>query len=87
MPERKYKKQEIPPEFKRMLAFIGGILRQYRWEEYLTQKEVQEQSGIHHRTISRIENGESISLVTLFHYLKFLNLEMTDIAITKEDIE
>lgn len=87
MSETKYKKQEVPPEFLKMHAFIGSILRQYRWEENLTLKEAQEKSGIHHRTLSRIENGESVSVVTLMHYLKFLDIEMTDIAFTYEEIE
>lgn len=87
MPETKYKKQEVPPEFKKMFAFIGGILREFRWEEGLSRKEVQEESGIHHRTIARIENGENISLVTLFRYLNFLGLELPEIAFTKEEIE
>lgn len=87
MAGRKYKKQEIPPEFKKMISFIGGYLQQYRWEEELSRIEMQELSGIHHRTISRIENGENVSLITLFHYLKFFNLEMPDIAFTEEQIE
>lgn len=87
MAGRRYIKQEVPPEFKKMLAFIGGLLREYRWEEALTQKEVQEQSGIHHRTISRIENGDPISLVSLFRYMRFLNLDMQEIAFTYEEIE
>ena len=87
MSGKRYNKQEIPSEFKKMRAFIGGMLREYRWEQDLTRKEAQELSGIHHRTISRIENGESISLNTLFHYLNFLGLEMTDIAFSYEEIE
>ena len=87
MSGKRYNRQEIPSAFKKMRAFIGGILLQYRWEQDLTIKETQELSGIHHRTISRIENGESISLTTLFHYLNFLGLEMTDIAFSYEEIE
>ncbi len=83
----KYKKREIPAEFTKMLSFIGGLLREYRWEEGLSRLEVQELSGIHRRTISRIENGENVSLITLFHYLNFLDLEMPDIAFTQDDIE
>ncbi len=83
----KYNKQEIPPEFKKMLSFIGGMLREYRWEQDQTRLEAQELSGIHRRTISRIENGENVSLITLFHYLNFLDLEMPDIAFTQDDIE
>ncbi len=87
MPETKYKKQEVPPEFLKMHAFIGSILRQYRWEENLTLKEAHEQSGIHHRTISRIENGKPISMGTLLRYIKFLDLELPDIAFTYEEID
>ena len=84
---RKYTKHEIPPLFKKRLSFIGGLLREYRWEENLTRKEVQELAGIHYRTISRIENGDNISLVTLFRYLNFFNLDFTDIVFSDEEID
>lgn len=82
-----YKKQDIPSSFQRKMSFIGGLLREYRWEEGLTRKEVQDLSGIHFRTIYRIEHGQNISLVTLFRYMNFFGLEMSDLAFTDEEIE
>ncbi len=87
MAGKTYRKKETPPEFRKMLSFIGGLLRETRWMEDLTRMEAQEQSGIHHQTISRIENGGNISLITLFHYMRFLDLEMSDISFSEEEIE
>lgn len=86
MATAKYKKQEITETTKQKLKFLGYLLREYRWEENLTRLEVQEQSGIHYRTIARIENGENISLITLFRYMEFLNLELTEIAFADDEI-
>lgn len=83
---RKYNKQKIPEITKQRLNFLGALLREYRWQENLTRLEVQEHSGIHHRTISRIENGENVSLVTLMHYLNFLDLDLTEIAFTDDEM-
>jgi transcriptional regulator with XRE-family HTH domain len=84
--KKQYNKQEVPEIIKKKLKFLGALLREYRWEENLTRLEVQEQSGIHYRTTSRIENGENISLITLFRYLDFLNLDLTEIAFTDDEI-
>jgi transcriptional regulator with XRE-family HTH domain len=86
MAKTKYIKQEVPEITKQRLNFLGALLREYRWEANLTRSEVQEQSGVHHRTISRIENGENISLVTLFRYMRFLDLDLTEIAFRDDEM-
>lgn len=86
MAKTKYIKQEVPEITKQRLNFLGALLREYRWEANLTRFEVQEQSGVHHRTISRIENGENISLVTLFRYMRFLDLDLSEIAFRDDEM-
>lgn len=84
--KKQYNKQEITETTKKKLRFLGALLREYRWEDDFTRLEAQQQSGIHYRTIARIENGENISLVTLFRYMEFLNLELTEIAFADDEI-
>lgn len=86
MARTKYNKQEMPEITKQRLSFLGALLREYRWQEDLTRLEIQEQSGIHHRTICRIENGENISLITLFRYMDFLEVDLTEIAFTDNEM-
>ena len=86
MDSAKYNKQEKTSIIRARISFLGALLREYRWQENLTQKDVQEQSGIHFRTISRIENGENISLVTLFRYMDFLELDFPEIAFTDDEM-
>jgi transcriptional regulator with XRE-family HTH domain len=86
MTKKKYKKQEIPPIILERIDFLGALLREYRWEQDYTLSEVQEHSRIHHRTISRIENGENVSLVTLFRYMNFLEVDLPEIAFHDDEI-
>jgi transcriptional regulator with XRE-family HTH domain len=86
MPDRKYRKQEVPELYRQRLSFIGGLLKEYRWESGLSRYEVEKEFGIHHRTIQEIERGNNISLVTLFRYLDCFDLEVPDIAFTDEEI-
>jgi transcriptional regulator with XRE-family HTH domain len=86
MTRTKYNKQVIPEITKKRLSFLGALFKEYRWQEDFTLLEVQEQSGIHHKTVSRIENGENISLVTLFRYMDFLELDFPEIAFTDDEM-
>jgi transcriptional regulator with XRE-family HTH domain len=86
MAKKKYNKQEIPPIILERINFLGALLREYRWKQDYTRSEVQEQSGIHHRTISRIENGENVSLVTLFRYMNFLEVDFPEVAFHDDEM-
>jgi transcriptional regulator with XRE-family HTH domain len=86
MAKTKYIKQEVPEITKQRLNFLGALLREYRWEEGLSRLEVYDQSDIHFRTITRLENGENVSLVTLFRYMDFLNLDLSEIAFADDEM-
>jgi hypothetical protein len=83
----KYKKSTTPTIIKKQLSHMGWMLRDYRWDQFLTLKEAQDQCGLHFRTISRIERGESVTLVSLLRYMRFLGLEISDIMPSDEDLE
>jgi len=48
-------------------------LRQIRLEQNITQEQLAERSGLGRATISRIEKGQAVSLLTLIQLLRALN--------------
>ena len=54
---------------------IGDRLKQYRINAGLTQKDLENKSGISVRSISRLEQGASVQLESLIKILSALNLE------------
>lgn len=58
---------------------ICSQLRQVRLDQNVTQEQLAERSGLGRATISRIEKGQSVSLLTLIQILRALNrLELLD---------
>ena len=58
---------------------ICSQLRQVRLDQNITQEELAERSGLGRATISRIEKGQSVSLLTLIQLLRALNrLDLLD---------
>lgn len=54
-------------------------LRQLRLDQNMTQDQLAERSGLGRATISRIEKGQSVSLLTLIQMLRALNrLDLLD---------
>ncbi|MCF8275502.1 MAG: helix-turn-helix transcriptional regulator [Flavobacteriales bacterium] len=52
---------------------ICSQLRQLRLNQNITQEQLAERSGLGRATISRIEKGQAISLLTLVQLLRALN--------------
>ena len=48
-------------------------LRQLRMDQNITQEQLAERSGLGRATISRIEKGQAVSLLTLVQLLRALN--------------
>jgi DNA-binding XRE family transcriptional regulator len=51
-----------PPAIQRGLGLIGGSLRQARHRAGLSQRQLEELSGVDQTTISKLENGRLVSL-------------------------
>lgn len=54
---------------------IGARIKQYRVNAGISQKELENESGVSVRSISRLEQGASIQLESLIKILSALNLE------------
>lgn len=58
---------------------ICSQLRQLRLDQNITQEQLAERAGLGRATISRIEKGQSVSLLTLIQLLRALNrLDLLD---------
>lgn len=57
---------------KAIIRDIGKRLKQIRLNKNITQQELSEKSGVHRTTISKIETGQKISLLTLIQVLRGL---------------
>jgi len=58
---------------------ICSQLRQIRLDQNITQEQLAERSGLGRATISRLEKGQSVSLITLIQLLRALNrLDLLD---------
>lgn len=54
---------------------IGDRIKQYRVNAGISQKDLENESGVSVRSISRLEQGSSIQLESLIKILSALNLE------------
>lgn len=54
---------------------IGDRIKQYRVNAGISQKELENESGVSVRSISRLEQGASVQLESLIKILSALNLE------------
>lgn len=52
---------------------IGGYVKQVRLQQNITQAQLSERAGLNRWTISQIENGESITLMSLLQILRALD--------------
>lgn len=59
---------------KTIIASIGAYIKHQRLIQNKTQAIIAETAGINRWTLSKIENGEAISLVSLIPILRALNL-------------
>jgi len=66
---------------------IGKAIKQLRWENYLSQRELAEKCGINNSTLSLIENGlREPSSKSLKKIASVLRLEVSDIHLKSEEL-
>ena len=59
---------------KSIIAEIGTFLKHHRLSQNKTQMETARDAGVNRSTISQIEKGEAISLISLIQILRTLDL-------------
>jgi len=59
---------------KAIVSLIGNYIKHQRLNQNKTQAKIAEIAGLNRWTMSKIENGEPISLISLIQILRALNL-------------
>ena len=72
-------KKEISEENKKRLDVIASYFRELRFSDGLTQAEVGENVNLHQNTVSRIENGYNMNLISLFELCDFYGVTVSEI--------
>ena len=58
---------------KALIEQIGAFIKQHRLRQNRTQNEVAEEAGISRSTLSLLERGETVTLLTLIQVLRVLD--------------
>ena len=61
--------------YKDYQKLIGNRIKQYRINAGISQRDLEDESGVSVRSISRLEQGASVQLESLIKILSALNLE------------
>lgn len=70
-----------------IIASIGKFIKHKRLKENKTQTQLAKDAGLNRYTISKIENGESVTLTSLIQILRVLNLlQVLDVFTINETI-
>lgn len=69
----------IPEQHQKRLEIISIYLRELRFNEGLTQKDLSQTVNLHRNTIIRAENAKNLTLLSLFELADALNISPKDV--------
>jgi len=70
-----------------IVSKIGEFIKKERLNRNKTQAQLAEEAGVNRGTISQIENGEAITLISLIQIMRALNiLQLLEIFSVKQEI-
>jgi transcriptional regulator with XRE-family HTH domain len=64
----------IPEQHQKRLEIISIYLRELRFSEGLTQKDLSQTVNLHRNSIKRAENAKNLTLLSLFELADALNI-------------
>jgi transcriptional regulator with XRE-family HTH domain len=59
---------------KTIVAQIGTFIKEQRLQHNKTQAQIAEEAGVNRSTLSQIENGEAISMLSLIQIMRILGI-------------
>lgn len=59
---------------ERVITHLGELLKQHRLNQNKTQQQLAEEAGIDRATLSQMENGRAVNLITFIQVLRALQL-------------
>ena len=72
--------------YNKQLKYIGGLLREYRFSNGLSQSDLSSIINVHRNTISNIEQGKNITLMKLFEMTDGLEIDLVDLFSDIDDL-
>jgi len=69
----------IPEQHQKRLEIISTYVRELRFSEGLTQKDLSQTVNLHRNTIIRAENAKNLTLLSLFELADALNISPKDV--------
>jgi len=67
------------PENQKIVKNIGELIKEYRFSEGWTQQMLGDYCDLNRNTISRVENGKNISVLTLLEIAATLEINLVDL--------
>jgi transcriptional regulator with XRE-family HTH domain len=77
-------KKPISEQNQKRLEYLSYYLRELRYNENLTQRELSQQMSLHRNTVLRAENSKNLTLLSVFELADTLNISPKDLFL---DIE
>ena len=70
-----------------IIATIDEYINEQRLQKNISQEKLAKNAGVNRSTVSQIENGEAITLLSLIQILRILNLlHLFDVFVTHQQI-
>jgi len=73
------RKNQIPVHHQKRLVAISNYLRELRYSENMTQREVCREIDLHVNTLKRIEGNQNYSVLSLFQLADFYNISPSEL--------
>ena len=74
----------VSEQNSKRLDYLSTFLRELRFNEGLTQKELSQNINLHRNTILRAENAQNLTLLSIFELADALNININQLF---QDIE
>lgn len=80
MPEkRKYNRAPYDGLSQMRMEYIGGLLRQYRYDTMLSREDFAKEYGISRSVVERIETGQNVNILSLFRMCNFFGISPSEL--------
>jgi transcriptional regulator with XRE-family HTH domain len=73
------KRKTVPSKYYEILESIGSLIREYRLSNNYSQIELSQNLNVHRNTLSHIENGRNVNLLSLIEIAETLEIDLKDL--------
>jgi transcriptional regulator with XRE-family HTH domain len=73
------KEKPIPKNYQKMLDAVSSYLKELRYAENASQKEVSKESGLHRNTLGNVENSKNCTLLTIMQLCDYYQISASEL--------